>query len=330
MSPRVVIYNRALGEEAAFRCLRCLALVNGKTPAELETVLRRHVARRACLSAELKDLEEVSVPALAPSKGRPYSPDDLAQVERYGRQLILAQVGDEGQARLSRGRVLLVGTGGLGSPAALYLAAAGVGTIGLADSDTVDMSNLHRQLLHGTSDLGRLKVDSAIERMTELNPDSQLVSHALRVSDETIDEILLDYDLVVDGSDNLETRHVLNRACVKAGKPLIHGAILQFYGQATVIAPGGKPCYNCLFPETPETTGLSCQTAGVMGAVAGVIGSIQSLEAIKWLLAGNSSLVGELWTWDGWTMAVDRLHYGADPTCKVCATSPCRTFPGGS
>lgn len=326
--PREAIYNRALGEETGFRCLDCLARENGKPPAELETVLRHHVARRVCLSTELKKLEGAAVPQ---SSGmRPYSPDDLSRVERYSRQLLLSQVGDEGQSRLSRGRVLVAGTGGLGSPASMYLAAAGVGTLGLVDSDSVDLSNLQRQLLHGTSDLGRLKVDSAFERLGELNPTVNLVRHALRISNETIDELLRDYDLVVDGSDNLETRHVLNRACVRAGKPLIHGAILQFYGQATVIAPGGRPCYHCLFPEKPEATGPSCQMAGVMGAVAGVIGSIQALEAIKWLLEGKSSLVGELWTWDGWTMSVDRLRYGADPTCPVCVTAPSRTSPGRS
>lgn len=325
MLPREAIYNRALGEETSFRCLACLALANDKTPAELEIVLGLHIARRACLSAELRKLE--SALPVAPERNRSFAPDALPQVERYSRQLILSQVGDAGQARLSAGRVLVVGAGGLGSAAALYLAAAGVGTIGLLDSDRVDLSNLQRQLLHGTPDLGRLKVDAAADRLANLNPTIEVERLERRLSAANATEIVARYDLVVDGSDNLATRHALNHACVAAGKPLIHGAILQFYGQATVIAPGGRPCYHCLFPETPETTGPNCQTAGVMGAVAGVIGSIQALEAIKWILGASSSLIGELWTWDGWTMSVERLRYGADPACKVCASFPSRTSP---
>lgn len=315
LSPQEQIYNRALGRERTVGCLSCLAAEKGLPVPELQAHLERHVARRLCLSEELR--------AAAPTPGAPsaalaFDPDDVAQLRRYSRQLVLPQVGDTGQRRLSEGRVLVVGAGGLGSPAALYLAAAGVGTLFLVDADEVELSNLQRQILHATSDLGQPKVASAARRLSDLNPMVTVVPEAVRLTDENARALVARADVVVDGSDTPRTRETLNRACVLERKPWVHGAIWRFFGQVTVFREGGRPCYRCLFPDTPETSELSCETAGVLGAIAGVIGSIQAQEAIRLLLGAPSPLAGVLWTYDGWTMDVERWRYPADPACPAC------------
>lgn len=314
LTPHEELYNRALGRERSVRCLACLAADEGRGVDEVEVVLRRHVARRACFTDELARLEGVAGPA----GPLPYDPSDVAQLTRYSRQLALPQVGDEGQRRLSEGRVLVVGAGGLGSPAALYLAAAGVGTIVLADPDAVELSNLQRQILHAGSDVGRPKVDAAASRLQDLNPLVHIEPVPVRLDAENADALVARVDVVVDGSDNPETRQALNRACVEGRKPWVHGAIWRFFGQVTVFKAGGKPCFRCVFPEPGPAAELSCEVGGVMGAVAGVIGSIQAQETIRLLLGQPSPLSGVLWTYDGWTMDVERWRTPADPSCPVC------------
>ncbi|HEY9856098.1 MAG TPA: HesA/MoeB/ThiF family protein [Stenomitos sp.] len=301
--------------------MSCLAAEQGRDVADLEAVLLRHVARRACFSDELSRLEASGVDgsaALAPSVPEPFDPEEVSQLRRYSRQLVLPQVGDEGQKRLSQARVLVVGAGALGSPVALYLAAAGVGSLTLVDPDAVDLSNLQRQILHGTADLGQPKVASAARRLSDLNPLVRVDARAERLTDENAARLVAAADVVVDGSDNPETRHALNRACVEQRKPWVHGAIWRFFGQVTVFEAGGSPCYRCLFPDAPASAERSCEVAGVMGATAGIVGSVQAQEAIRLLLGEKSPLAGVLWTYDGWTMDVERMRYAADPACPVC------------
>jgi adenylyltransferase/sulfurtransferase len=250
---------------------------------------------------------------------------DLSQDEllRYSRHLLLPEVGVEGQRRLRAASVLLIGAGGLGSPAALYLAAAGVGTLGLVDFDRVDLTNLQRQILHGTSSVGRPKLESAAERIGDLNPGVRVVTHAGRISRENALEIIGGYDIVVDGSDNFPTRYLVNDACVMLRRPYVYGSIFRFEGQASVFALANAPCYRCLYPEPPPP-GLvpTCAEGGVLGVLPGVIGSIQALEAIKLILGAGESLVGRLLLFDALRLRFRELRLRRDPTCPICGDAP--------
>ncbi len=248
---------------------------------------------------------------------------DDEQIERYSRHIILREVGGKGQRKLLDAKVLVVGAGGLGSPVGLYLAAAGVGTIGLVDSDAVELSNLQRQVLHATPDLGRRKSVSAKESMEAINPDVCVVPHDLRLTSENILEIIDGYDIVVDGSDNFPTRYLVNDACVMTGKSLSHAGILCFEGQVTTISPGAGPCYRCLYPEPPPP-GLvpSCREAGVLGAVAGILGTIQAAEVLKLILGIGDPLVGRLLLCDVLDMTFRELRFERDAACPVCGDAP--------
>lgn len=248
---------------------------------------------------------------------------------RYSRQINLSQVGEEGQRRLKNARVLCIGAGGLGSPSALYLAAAGVGTIGIVDQDTVDMSNLHRQVLHGTSDVGREKTDSARARLLAINPTLAIETYTTRLSASNASELIRDYDIVVDGSDNLPTRYLSSDVCVWEKKPNIYGSVHQFEGQASLFAPHlGGPCYRCLFPEPPPPEAIpSCAEAGVLGVVPGLIGLIQALEAIKLIIDTGDNLLGRLLHVDALTLRFREFKIRRDPNCPVCGDSPTITQP---
>ena len=245
------------------------------------------------------------------------------QIKRYSRHIILSEVGGTGQTKLLSSKVLLLGAGGLGSPAAFYLAAAGVGTIGLIDDDEVDLSNLQRQILHSTADIGRPKVDSATETLKGINPDVDVVTYQTRLSSENVMEIIADYDVIVDGCDNLPTRYLLNDASVFAGKPVVHGSIFQFEGQVTVFDPVNGPCYRCLYPEPPPPEMVpSCQEAGVIGVLPGIIGSLQAVEAIKVLLGIGEPLVGKLLLYNALGQDFLKLTLRKDATCPVCSENP--------
>ena len=245
------------------------------------------------------------------------------QIERYSRHIILKEVGGMGQTKLLESKVLLIGAGGLGSPVGVYLAAAGVGTLGIIDDDVVDLSNLQRQILHGTSDIGIPKTKSAEATIAEMNPDVKVVSYNERITSENAFQILEQYDLIVDGCDNLPTRYLLNDACVMLGKPIVHGSIFQFEGQVTVLYPGKGPCYRCLYPEPPPAGMVpSCQEAGVFGVLPGIIGTIQAVEAIKILLDIGDSLIGTLLLFDALTMNFNRLKLRQDSGCPVCGENP--------
>ncbi|MFN2542448.1 MAG: molybdopterin-synthase adenylyltransferase MoeB [Chthoniobacterales bacterium] len=248
---------------------------------------------------------------------------------RYSRHLMMPEVGPLGQSRLKAGRVLCIGAGGLGSPAALYLAAAGVGTIGIVDLDDVDLSNLHRQLLHGTKDVGRKKLESARDRLHDVNPNVDVELHECRFSSANARDIVENYDVVVDGSDNFPTRYLSNDVCVFGRKPNVYGSIFRFDGQATVFAPHlGGPCYRCLFPEPPEPgTVPSCAEAGVLGVLPGVIGTVQAIEAIKLLLGIGEPLVGRLLHFDALKMKFREFNLRRDPQCPVCGDNPTITGP---
>jgi adenylyltransferase/sulfurtransferase len=250
------------------------------------------------------------------------------ELSRYARHLTLSEVGIEGQQRLKAARVLCVGTGGLGSPLALYLAAAGVGTLGLVDFDVVDASNLQRQIIHSTKDIGRKKLDSAAEKLTALNPAITIVKHETRLVSSNALEIIKDYDIVADGTDNFPTRYLINDACVLSGKPNVYGAIFRFEGQASVFATREGPCYRCLYPEPPQP-GLvpSCAEAGVLGILPGLIGVIQATEVIK-LILGNliqdkgESLIGRMLLVDALNMRFRELKLRKNPECPVCGLHP--------
>jgi adenylyltransferase/sulfurtransferase len=246
--------------------------------------------------------------------------DDLA---RYARHLILPEVGMEGQRRLKAARVLCVGTGGLGSPLALYLAAAGIGTLGLVDFDVVDASNLQRQIIHSTKDIGRKKLDSAEEKLKALNPALNLVKHDTMLSSANALEILADYDIVADGTDNFPTRYLVNDACVLLGKPNVYGSIFRFEGQASVFATEHGPCYRCLYPEPPPP-GLvpSCAEGGVLGILPGLVGVIQATEAIKLILGKGEPLIGRLLLVDALNMRFRELKLRKNPECPVCGPNP--------
>jgi adenylyltransferase/sulfurtransferase len=246
--------------------------------------------------------------------------DDLA---RYSRHLILPEVGMEGQRRLKAARVLCVGTGGLGSPLAFYLAAAGVGTLGLVDFDVVDASNLQRQIIHSTKDIGRKKLDSAEEKLLALNPALKVVKHETLLSSANALDILKDYDIVADGTDNFPTRYLVNDACVLLGKPNVYGSIFRFEGQASVFATEHGPCYRCLYPEPPPP-GLvpSCAEGGVLGILPGLVGMIQATEVIKLILGKGESLTGRLLLVDALNMKFRELKLRKNPECPVCGEHP--------
>jgi len=243
---------------------------------------------------------------------------------RYSRHMIMPEVGAEGQRRLNQARVLCIGAGGLGSPAALYLAAAGVGKLGLVDFDDVDLSNLQRQILHGTKDVGRKKLDSARDRLRDANPTIEIETHECQFTSKNALEIVSDYDVVVDGSDNFPTRYLSNDVCVFAKTPNVYGSVFRFDGQTTVFAPHlGGPCYRCLFPEPPPPGSVpNCAQAGVLGVLPGIIGTIQANEAIKLILGVGESLVGRLLYFDALKMKFREFNLRRDPQCPVCGDSP--------
>jgi molybdopterin/thiamine biosynthesis adenylyltransferase/molybdopterin converting factor small subunit len=271
------------------------------------------------VEAPLREGDELSIiPAMAGGAAG-FTRD---QVKRYSRHIILGEVGGKGQRRLLESRVLLVGAGGLGSPAALYLAAAGVGTLGIADFDRVDLSNLQRQLLHGQSDVGRLKVDSAEEAVAEVNPDVRVIKHPERLSSDNVLGIFSQYEVVLDGTDNFSTRYLINDACVLLGKPLVHGSIFRFEGQCTVFAPG-RGCYRCLFASPPPPgTVPSCAEAGVLGVLPGIVGSMQAVETIKWLLGIGEPLVNRLVLFDALAMEFREVRIRRNADCPVCGDNP--------
>ena len=245
------------------------------------------------------------------------------EVRRYGRHLTLPEVGMDGQRRLKGGSVLVVGAGGLGSPVALYLAAAGVGRLGIVDFDAVEESNLQRQVAHGTASLGRPKLDSMRERLQDLNPNVSIEPHPVRLDRDNAMAILERYDVVVDGTDNFATRYLVNDACVLLGKPNVYGSILRFEGQASLFHAARGPCYRCLFPSPPPPGVVpSCAEAGVLGVLPGVIGSIQATEAIKLLLGEPGTLLGRLLLYDAWTMTFRELALKKDPECPICGKNP--------
>ena len=246
--------------------------------------------------------------------------DDLS---RYSRHLILPEVGMEGQRKLKAARVLCVGTGGLGSPLALYLAAAGIGTLGLVDFDVVDASNLQRQIIHSTRDIGRKKLDSAAEKLSALNPALNIVKHETMLSSANALEILKDYDIVADGTDNFPTRYLVNDACVLLGKPNAYGSIFRFEGQASVFSTKEGPCYRCLYPEPPPP-GLvpSCAEGGVLGILPGLVGVIQATEVIKLILGKGNPLIGRLLLVDALGMRFRELKLRKNPECPVCGDNP--------
>ena len=245
------------------------------------------------------------------------------ELSRYARHLILPEVGVEGQQKLKAARVLCVGAGGLGSPLALYLAAAGVGTLGLVDFDVVDASNLQRQILHSTRDVGRMKLDSAEERLAALNPAVHVVKHETMLSSANALEILKDYDIVADGTDNFPTRYLVNDACVLLSKPNVYGSVFRFEGQASVFATRQGPCYRCLYPEPPPPgTVPSCAEGGVLGILPGLIGIIQATEVIKLVLGKGEPLIGRLLLVDALSMRFRELKLKRNPECPVCGAHP--------
>ncbi|MCL4844959.1 MAG: molybdopterin-synthase adenylyltransferase MoeB [Acidobacteria bacterium] len=245
------------------------------------------------------------------------------EVKRYSRHLIMPEVGMDGQRRLKQASVLCIGAGGLGSPAALYLAAAGVGRIGIVDFDVVDFSNLQRQVLHGTPDVGRPKLDSARDRLTALNPEVRVETYETPLTSKNALDLFADYDVIVDGTDNFPTRYLVNDACVLLGKPNAYGSIFRFEGQASVFATKDGPCYRCLYPEPPPP-GLvpSCAEGGVLGVLPGIIGTIQATEAIKIVLGVGEPLVGRFLLYDALRMRFRELKIRKDPACPVCGPEP--------
>jgi len=248
------------------------------------------------------------------------SPEELA---RFNRHIILPQVGLEGQEKLKQAKILCIGTGGLGSPIALYLSAAGIGTIGLVDFDVVDETNLQRQIAHSTADIGRPKVESARDKLIGINPHLQVNLHGEGIRRDNVRDMVRDYDLVVDGTDNFPTRYLVNDACVLEGKPLIYASIFQFEGQATVFNHAEGPCYRCLYPEPPPP-GLvpSCAEGGVLGVLPGVIGVIQATEAIKIVLGQGDTLSGRLLLYDAMQMKFREVKLRRDPACPACGENP--------
>src|SRR5438128_5231672 len=245
------------------------------------------------------------------------------EVARYSRHLIMPEVGMEGQKRLKAASVLLIGAGGLGSPLGLYLAAAGVGRIGLVDFDLVDFSNLQRQVLHGTPDVGRPKLQSAKDRLNAINPEVQIDLHEARLTSANAIDLLRPYDIIIDGTDNFPTRYLVNDACVLLKKPNVYGSIFRFDGQASVFAPPAGPCYRCLYPEPPPPGEVpSCAEGGVLGILPGLIGCIQATEAVKLILGKGSPLIGRLLLYDALEMRFQEFKVRRNPKCPVCGDNP--------
>ena len=251
---------------------------------------------------------------------RQFTPE---QITRYARHFTLPEVGETGQAKLLDAKVLCIGAGGLGSPAAFYLAAAGVGTIGIIDHDVVDLSNLQRQILHTTDRVGMPKVKSAQQTLNALNPDVRVIGFNERLSSENVMRIITDFDVIINGCDNFPTRYLINDACVMAKKPLVDGSIFQFEGQATVFSPGHGPCYRCLFPEPPPPGAApSCAEAGVLGVLPGLVGCVQAVEAMKLILGIGRPLIGRMMHFDTLSAEVRMLKLRRDPNCVVCSDHP--------
>ena len=246
------------------------------------------------------------------------------ELQRYSRHLLMPEVTSEGQRRLKAARILSIGAGGLGSPTALYLAAAGVGTIGIVDFDEVDLSNLQRQILHGTKDIGRSKLESARDRLRDINPEIEIELHECRFSSENAPQLVAQCDVVVDGSDNFPTRYLSNDVCVFARKPNVYGSVFRFEGQTTVFAPHlGGPCYRCLFPEPPPPDSVpNCAQAGVLGVLPGIIGMLQAIETIKLIVGIGEPLVGRLLHFDALKVKFRELNLRRDPECPVCGENP--------
>ncbi len=286
--------------------------------------------RSAVAAYQLQQLGYTSVASMAGGFGawreigapveEPLAP---AQMDRYSRHLLIPEVGIAGQTKLLRSKVLMIGAGGLGSPAALYLAAAGVGTLGIIDNDVVDATNLQRQVLHSTERIGEAKVRSAKRTLEALNPDVTVVGYQERLTSENIDRIIADYDVIVDGADNFPTRYLLNDASVKWRKPVVHGSIYRFEGQVTVFQPFEGPCYRCLFHEPPPPElAPSCAEAGVLGVLPGVIGTIQANETIKLLLGIGEPLVGRYLLFDALDATFREVRLRRDPECPACGENP--------
>ncbi len=273
-------------------------------------------------------------PAPAPAGSPPAYTADVAElpqlspseIRQYSRHLIMPEVGTAGQRRLKSARVLMIGAGGLGSPLGLYLAAAGVGTLGVVDFDVVDESNLHRQVLYGHSDVGRPKLEAALARLADVNPHIDLVPHPLRLSSDNALDLFADYDVVVDGTDNFPTRYLVNDACVMTGKPNVYGSIFRFEGQVSVFWGAEGPCYRCLFPEPPPP-GLvpSCAEGGVLGVLPGIIGALQANEVVKLIVGAGDPLVGRLVLFDALKLRFRELKLKKDPNCPVCSEHPTQT-----
>ncbi len=285
-------------------------------------------ARSALAAKSLADMGYTNVASLAggfgqwKSQGRPWEvPQSLSneQRARYSRHIMLPEVGEEGQAKLLESRVLLIGAGGLGSPSALYLAAAGVGTLGIVDFDVVDATNLQRQILHNLDRVGQLKVESARETLSALNPDVKIEPYATRLDADNILDIMAEYDVVVDGADNFPTRYLVNDASLHLRVPVVHGSIFRFEGQVSVFSPYAGPCYRCLFPEPPPPElAPSCAEAGVLGVLPGIVGSLEAMETIKLLLGIGDPLIGRLLTYDALSEEFRTLKLRRDPDCPAC------------
>jgi molybdopterin/thiamine biosynthesis adenylyltransferase/rhodanese-related sulfurtransferase len=297
--------------------------------------------RSALAAATLQELGYANVETANPGfvrwkdLGYPVeTPPELSdsQRERYSRHILLPEVGETGQAKLLQSKVLLLGAGGLGSPALMYLAAAGVGTLGIVDADVVDASNLQRQIIHATSRVGSPKVESAAKFVADLNPDVKVVPYKERLTSANVERLFSDYEVVIDGTDNFPTRYLVNDASVWLGKPVVHGSIFRFDGQVTTfvsdraaakLGVSAGPCYRCLYPEPPPPhLAPSCQEAGVLGILCGIVGTIQATEAIKMLLGRGTSLVGRLLTYDSLKMRFRELRLRRAPDCPVCGQKP--------
>ena len=311
----------APGEEVILICR------SGRRSAEAgEALARQGYANVASVAGGTERWQLEKLPMSAPDAGF-----DLDFHERYSRHMLLPEIGLEGQQRLQASRVLLLGAGGLGSPAAWYLAAAGVGTLRIADPDVVDRSNLHRQILHTDASIGTPKVRSASERLTALNPRTRIDAVQELVTSDNVERLIGDVDVVIDGADNFAIRYLLNDACVKLGKPLVYGAVHRFEGQVSVFDAGRHrgthPCYRCLFPEPPPPEAApNCSEAGVLGILPGVVGLLEATEAIKLLLGLGEPLRGRLLHFDAMGMRFRETRLGPDPDCPLCA--PGREFPG--
>lgn len=336
-TPVTLVDVREADEFAEGRIPGALLLPRGQLESQVEALVPRPSrlvvycqsgARSALAARSLAELGYTDVQSLAGGFGR-WSDAGLpserpavlraAQKARYRRHLTLPEVGEAGQAKLLAGRVLILGAGGLGSPAALYLAAAGVGTLGIVDSDVVEESNLQRQVLHTVERRGQPKTESAREALTALNPDVQVVGFQERLTAANVERILEGFDVVLDGGDNFPTRYLLNDACVLLGKPLVHGSVFRFEGQVTTVLPRQGPCYRCLFPAPPPAElAPSCAEAGVLGVLPGVIGLLQATEALKLLLGTGSPLVGRLLMYEALGGHFRELQIVRDPACLAC------------